>query len=75
MKNTKPPGAKSPPRPAGGAERRARLAAALRENLGKRKAQARARATATAVSSAGPLAGDGSEDDGSGQQSPPSEHT
>jgi hypothetical protein len=51
------------------------LAAALRENLRKRKAQARARATPPADHSADPAAGDGDEDVASGQQSPTSEHT
>jgi hypothetical protein len=66
-----PPSAKGTPPPAGGAERRARLAAALRENLRKRKAQARARATPPAGSSP---AGDGSEDVTSGKQPKSSEH-
>jgi hypothetical protein len=77
MDDTKPPGAKTTPSPTEGAERRARLAAALRENLRKRKAQARARATPAADSGSSPgrPAHDGGEDDASPQQSPPSEHS
>lgn len=53
-----PSSAERPPRPASGGARDRRLKAALKANLGRRKAQARAREGADADGAAGPEAPD-----------------